>query len=568
MVTFKAHPDVELKTWGLRMVFEHDISSLYELGTDEVHQQDYLHLNHVHESSSSTKPEVQIPYNWYVTEEEEKSKILLRYNWHVTEEEEIESSELHNSTVSAAILDRTPMPTYAHFQGTMLGLVNGGIGDKFTRTESTSKRFKFSSIVLLMTLVAVLQQISEVSEGKLQLIESRWIQTQTFQVIRWARAMADLAELVGWDVRNKPEFREIQIIVQEVIKTLGHKFSGFADDLIGIKPRVEAVKSLLKLSSEDDEFRVVGILGMAGIGKTTIASVLYDKISSQFDASCFIENYLPLLKRVDLSNSKYLVESPNFAGSPRLERLDLTGCINLSYVHPSIGLLVKLSFLSLEGCSSMVRLVLDGDTISNLYSLKVLHLSGCPKLEMVPDFTGVSNLEYLDIDQLSFNLCRSSDSVQLLHLGEEGQNLALSWLVKLIKNPCHFRCGLDIVVPGPHCHFVTTGAQITFKAHPGLVIKQWGLRMVMKHDIDDYSPFDSWTNGVHKQDYLGLNHVHECSSSSRPQIQLPYNWCVAEEEIKPKIQLRYNWHVTEEEENENREVNVKQSHLSDMGLTT
>jgi hypothetical protein len=123
-----------------------------------------------------------------------------------------------------------------------------------------------------------------------------------------------------------------------------------------------------------------------------------------------------------------------------------------------------------------------------------------------------------------------------------------------------------IYISRPHCHFVTTGAQITFKAHPGLVIKQWGLRMVMKHDIDNYSSFDLWTNGVHQQDYLGLDHVHE--SSSKPEIQLSYNWYVAEEELKPKVQLRYNWHVTEEEEKENREANVKLSHLSDIGLTT
>jgi hypothetical protein len=124
-----------------------------------------------------------------------------------------------------------------------------------------------------------------------------------------------------------------------------------------------------------------------------------------------------------------------------------------------------------------------------------------------------------------------------------------------------------IYISRPHCHFVTTGSQITFKAHAGLVIKQWGLRMVMKHEIDDYSPFDKGTNGVHKQYYSYKWTALECSSS-RPEIQLPYNWYEAKEEIKPKVQLRYNWHVTEGEENENREVNVKQSHLSHMGLTT
>jgi len=79
-------------------------------------------------------------------------------------------------------------------------------------------------------------------------------------------------------------------IVQEVIKILGHKFSGFADDLIGIQPRVEELERLLKLNSNDDDFQAIGIWGMAGIGKTTLASVLYDRVSYQFDASCFIEN--------------------------------------------------------------------------------------------------------------------------------------------------------------------------------------------------------------------------------------------------------------------------------------
>ncbi|PNX91102.1 hypothetical protein L195_g047231 [Trifolium pratense] len=46
-----------------------------------------------------------------------------------------EKSQWHNSvwiaisTVSVAILDRISMPTYAHLQGTMLRLVNGGIGN-------------------------------------------------------------------------------------------------------------------------------------------------------------------------------------------------------------------------------------------------------------------------------------------------------------------------------------------------------------------------------------------------------------------------------------------------------
>jgi len=75
-----------------------------------------------------------------------------------------------------------------------------------------------------------------------------------------------------------------------VIKALGHKLSGFTNDLVGMQPRIEELEKFLKLSSEDDDFRVLGIWGMGGVGKTTHATVLYDKISRQFDACSFILN--------------------------------------------------------------------------------------------------------------------------------------------------------------------------------------------------------------------------------------------------------------------------------------
>nr|KYP43256.1 TMV resistance protein N [Cajanus cajan] len=110
------------------------------------------------------------------------------------------------------------------------------------------------------------------------------------KIRRWERAMTDLANSVGWDVRNKPESEEIESIVQAVIKKLGHKFSSFASDLIGIQSRIQTLENMLRLSLKNDDVLILGIWGMGGIGKTTQAAVLYDKISHKFDACCFIEN--------------------------------------------------------------------------------------------------------------------------------------------------------------------------------------------------------------------------------------------------------------------------------------
>ncbi|KAL4293229.1 hypothetical protein AHAS_Ahas18G0107200 [Arachis hypogaea] len=122
------------------------------------------------------------------------------------------------------------------------------------------------------------------------LLHTERFQQDLGKVERWKRAMTDLANSAGWDVRDKPEFTEIDKMIQKVIKKLDHRFSGSADDLVGIQPCVKELEQVLKINPKDEDVRVLGIWGMGGIGKTSLASVLYDKISYMFDAHCFIED--------------------------------------------------------------------------------------------------------------------------------------------------------------------------------------------------------------------------------------------------------------------------------------
>ena len=57
---------------------------------------------------------------------------------------------------------------------------------------------------------------------------------------------------------------------------------------VGINSRAEAIESLLDIGL--DEVCVVGMYGLPGVGKTTIAKVIYNKIAKHFDGSSFLEN--------------------------------------------------------------------------------------------------------------------------------------------------------------------------------------------------------------------------------------------------------------------------------------
>ena len=58
--------------------------------------------------------------------------------------------------------------------------------------------------------------------------------------------------------------------------------------LVGIDKPIDQIMSLLRIYSRD--IRVVGLWGIGGIGKTTLASVIFSRLVAQFEGGCFLAN--------------------------------------------------------------------------------------------------------------------------------------------------------------------------------------------------------------------------------------------------------------------------------------
>ncbi|KAG2238357.1 hypothetical protein Bca52824_092388 [Brassica carinata] len=113
---------------------------------------------------------------------------------------------------------------------------------------------------------------------------------------QWREALTQVSHFLGYHSSNwDSDSQMIYEVTRDILERLPSSYLHLPTYAVGISSRVGRIKELMFFGLED--VQIIGIWGMPGIGKTTLAKAAFNEFSHRFEGRSFLENFRDFFKK-------------------------------------------------------------------------------------------------------------------------------------------------------------------------------------------------------------------------------------------------------------------------------
>ncbi|XP_034674858.1 disease resistance protein RPV1-like [Vitis riparia] len=112
----------------------------------------------------------------------------------------------------------------------------------------------------------------------------------------WKYALTEVANFSGYPVDpNTHEFQLLENIISEISSRINRGPLHVGTNLVGVDIRLNEIKKLMSIKSKDvpedvpEDVLMVGICGLDGVGKSTMAKLIYNELCDEFKSKSFLD---------------------------------------------------------------------------------------------------------------------------------------------------------------------------------------------------------------------------------------------------------------------------------------